>query len=152
MAVPGHMIGWQGVVHGGILSTLLDEVMSWGAIFLTRRFILTKTMTVNYHKPVFAGDKLRVESSIENRNSERECVMNGRIINSNILGNLLSHDNPFSAKIGDLKAFWSDLKDFERLFFCDEIKCNTPVSFKNYDTVKKEIRCSCGKLVYDWKT
>jgi len=82
MTVPGHMIGWQGVVHGGILSTLLDEVMSWGSIFLTRRFILTKTMTVNYHKPVFAGDKLRVESSIENRNSERECVMNGRIINS----------------------------------------------------------------------
>ena len=82
LAVAGHMIGWQGVVHGGILSTLLDEVMSWGAIFLTRRFILTKTMTVIYHKPVFAGDNLRVETNIESRNSERECVMTGRIFNS----------------------------------------------------------------------
>ncbi len=82
IAVPGHMIGWQGVVHGGILSTLLDEVMSWGAIFLTRRFILTKTMTVNYHKPVMAGDNLRVESSIESRPGERECVMSGRVFNS----------------------------------------------------------------------
>lgn len=82
IAVPGHLIGWQGVVHGGILSTMLDEVMSWGAIFLTKRFILTKTMTVNYLKPVMAGDKLRVESSIENRVSERECIMSGRIFNS----------------------------------------------------------------------
>lgn len=82
ITVPGHLIGWQGVVHGGILSTMLDEVMSWGAIFLTRRFILTKTMTVNYHRPVMAGEKLRVESCIENRVSERECIMTGKIFNS----------------------------------------------------------------------
>lgn len=82
IAVPGHLIGWQNVVHGGIISTLLDEVMSWGAIFLTRRFILTKTMTVNYHKPVMAGDRLKVEGSIENQGSERECTMSGRIFNS----------------------------------------------------------------------
>jgi len=94
--------------------------------------------------------KSKIDKSSTTLKAQNQII--GRIINSNILGNLLSHDNPFSAKIGDLKAFWSDLKDFERLFFCDEIKCNTPVSFKNYDTVKKEIRCSCGKLVYDWKT
>ena len=82
IAVPGRFIGWQNVVHGGILSTLLDEVMGWGAIFLTRRFILTRTMTVSYLKPVITNDKLRVESCIESQNGERECIMNGKIFNS----------------------------------------------------------------------
>lgn len=82
ITVSNQYIGWQNVIHGGIVSTLLDEAMGWGAIFLTRRFILTRTMTVNYLKPVLADDKLRVESSIESQNGERECTMSGRIFNS----------------------------------------------------------------------
>ena len=82
LAVSDHFVGWNGVVHGGILSTLCDEIMAWGAIFLTRSFILTKNMSVNYHRPVMAGDNLRVESDVEQRTSERECIMNGRIFNS----------------------------------------------------------------------
>lgn len=75
-----------------------------------------------------------------------------RIINSNILGNLLSHDNPFSSKSGDLKAFWSDINEMEKLFYCQEDGCKKPViSIKNYDTVVKKIRCGCDKIKYDWK-
>ncbi|MCK9400941.1 MAG: AAA family ATPase [Bacteroidales bacterium] len=75
-----------------------------------------------------------------------------RIINSNILGNLLSHDNPFSPKLGDLKAFWADLGEFEKLFYCQESTCKKPmVSMRNYDTVAKKIRCGCDKTKYDWK-
>lgn len=73
------------------------------------------------------------------------------IINSNILGNLLSHDNPFSPKLGDLKAFWVDFNEMEKLFYCQETKCNKAVSIKHYDTVKKRIRCGCDKTSYDWK-
>lgn len=74
-----------------------------------------------------------------------------RIICSNILGNLLSHDNPFSAKLGDLKAFWADLNEMEKLFYCQETTCKKPVLVKHYDTVKKRIRCGCDKTNYDWK-
>ena len=80
--VPDYMAGWNGVVHGGILSSMLDEVMGWGAIFLTEKFILTKTMTINYHKPTFVHERLRAESEIETRTDEREVIMKGRIINS----------------------------------------------------------------------
>ena len=82
MDVPDYMAGWNGVVHGGILSTMLDEVMAWGAIFLTERFILTKTMTVNYHKPTLMHERLRIETEIGERTGEREVIMKGRIINS----------------------------------------------------------------------
>jgi hypothetical protein len=75
-----------------------------------------------------------------------------RVINSNILGNLLSHDNPFSPKLGDLKAFWADHNQMEKLFYCQDPTCRKPmVSLKNYDTVAKKIRCGCDKTKYDWK-
>ncbi|KAA9038733.1 hypothetical protein FW778_14410 [Ginsengibacter hankyongi] len=74
-----------------------------------------------------------------------------RIINSNILGNLLSHDNSISPKLGDIKAFWIDLNAMEALFYCQLTACKKPVSVKNYDTVKKRIRCGCDKTNYDWK-
>jgi hypothetical protein len=74
-----------------------------------------------------------------------------RISSSNILGNLLSHDNPFSPKLGDLKAFWNDLKELEKLFYCQEPTCKKPVLAKNYDITKKEIKCTCGSIKYNWK-
>lgn len=75
-----------------------------------------------------------------------------RVANSSLLGNLLSHDNPFNPKLGDLKAFWTDIKELEIIFYCQEPTCKRPkVSMKNYDNVAKKIRCGCNKTKYDWK-
>ncbi|MCC4227118.1 AAA family ATPase [Zunongwangia profunda] len=75
-----------------------------------------------------------------------------RVANSAIFGNLLSHDNPFNPKIGDLKAFWADILELENIFICDKEGCKRPkVSLKNYDNVLNNIRCGCGKTTYDWK-
>lgn len=75
-----------------------------------------------------------------------------RVVNSSILGNLLSHDNPFNPKLGDLKAFWADIKELETIFYCQETNCKRPkVSIKNYDNVLKKIRCGCDKTKYEWK-
>jgi len=75
-----------------------------------------------------------------------------RTSNSNIIGNLLSHDNKFYSKIADLKAFWQDVIDLENLFICNDKDCKSRfVSFKNFDSVSKKIRCGCGKKDYDWK-
>jgi len=94
-----------------------------------------------------------LKSKIDKSSSELKTQMPiiERIIASNILGNLLSHDNPFSPKIGDLKAFWLDLVEMEKLFYCQEPSCKKPVIVKHYDTVTKRIRCGCGKTNYDWK-
>lgn len=75
-----------------------------------------------------------------------------RVTNSSLLGNLLSHDNPFNPKLGDLKAFWADIKEFEQIFTCQQTDCKRPkVSIKNYDNVAKKIRCGCDTTKYDWK-
>lgn len=75
-----------------------------------------------------------------------------RIESSSILGNILSHDNPFNPKIGDLKAFWADILELEKVFICEHSDCKrTMVSLRNYDTVAKKIRCGCDHTKYDWK-
>ena len=32
VTVPKHLCGWNNLIHGGVLSTILDEIMSWAAI------------------------------------------------------------------------------------------------------------------------
>ena len=94
-----------------------------------------------------------LKSSINRKSTEltAHLVEIDRVANSAILGNLLSHDNQFEPKIGDLKAFWADIEILEKLFYCEEKGCKRPISLKYYDTVTSRVRCKCGKLNYDWR-
>jgi len=82
VVVPPHLCGWDTMAHGGVISTILDEIMSWSAIYLTRRLILTKTMTVDFIRPVLIEQELRVVGTVLERTGEREAVMEGKIFNS----------------------------------------------------------------------
>lgn len=95
-----------------------------------------------------------LRSKINKSSSELKAkmIVIDNVANSNILGNLLSHNNSFNPSIGDIKAFWKDILELESIFYCQEITCKKPtVSIKNYDTVGKKIRCGCDKTKYDWK-
>ncbi len=82
VTVPEHLCGWDKLVHGGIISTILDEIMSWSAITMLQRIILTKSMTVDFIKPVFINNKLKAEGRLLKKESEREAVMEGLLYNS----------------------------------------------------------------------
>jgi len=43
--------------------------------------ILTKSMTVDFIKPVYVGAELKVEGNVFEKQSDRETVMQGRIYN-----------------------------------------------------------------------
>ena len=49
--------GYKDIYHGGIISTLLDEVMI-KAILAQEKFVVTVEMTVRFHQPTRVGDKL----------------------------------------------------------------------------------------------
>lgn len=59
-----HHEGWENVVHGGIISTLLDEVMSWTIMYFKRVFFVTRKMEVKYVKPVLVGTPLTVSGRL----------------------------------------------------------------------------------------
>ena len=81
VTVPPHLSGWSNLVHGGVLSTILDEIMSWTAIHLLKKFILTKSMTVDFLKPVFVGQQLEVQGNVADTGRKREAFMEGYIYN-----------------------------------------------------------------------
>ncbi len=55
--------GWEGVAHGGILCTILDEVMAW-AVIGRDTWGVTARMTVDFRRPVPIGRPLRAEGEI----------------------------------------------------------------------------------------
>ena len=56
--------GWENVAHGGIISTLLDEVMSWTIMYFKKNFLVTRKMEVKYIKPVLIGTPLVVKGEV----------------------------------------------------------------------------------------
>ena len=82
VTVPKHLCGWNNLIHGGILSTILDEIMSWAAIYLLKRITLTKSMAIEFLKPVYVEQKLRVEGKVLELIGKHEAVMEGCLSNS----------------------------------------------------------------------
>ena len=52
--------GWQDMAHGGIISTLLDEVMSWAIMYSKKTFVVTRKMDIKYVRNVLIGTPLTV--------------------------------------------------------------------------------------------
>ena len=44
--------GFRGVVHGGVLTALIDETMGWAPAYAKRRMAVTAEITVRFLKPV----------------------------------------------------------------------------------------------------
>ena len=75
-----------------------------------------------------------------------------RLLGSLFIANKDSHDSSVGLKIGDFKAFWSDVLELESLFYCDSVSCGDHcVSLKRYDLVGKQAMCRCGKKSQSWK-
>jgi len=71
--------GWENMAHGGIVSTLLDEVMSWSMIYFRRVFFVTRSMKIKYIKPVPLHKSLTVKAKMIEGESRRLCKAKGFI-------------------------------------------------------------------------
>ncbi len=55
--------GWSGVVHGGIISSILDEAMSYAALFAGVNTITAK-MQARFKRPVKTGEHLTITAHL----------------------------------------------------------------------------------------
>jgi uncharacterized protein (TIGR00369 family) len=60
---PSHFQGWANVIHGGILSTLLDEAITYVGIASFDGPAVTAQLEVRFKKPAITGDKLIVTAN-----------------------------------------------------------------------------------------
>ena len=58
-----HVEGWQGIAHGGLITTVLDEVMGW-ALSAQRIWAVTARLDVSFRKPVQIGVATRARAWI----------------------------------------------------------------------------------------
>lgn len=63
LSIPERFQGWQNVVHGGILATLLDEACIYACRSVTPNCV-TADLAVRYKKPVAVGDALTISAEV----------------------------------------------------------------------------------------
>lgn len=80
LSVPEHLRGWSTLVHGGVLTAILDEVMSWTAMNNFERLLLTRNISVSYRRPVPIETPILAVGYTKERRSERQAIMGGRIL------------------------------------------------------------------------
>ena len=69
------------MVHGGVLTTIMDEIMSWAVIYLLKRVPMTKSITVDFLKPVYVGRALQVQGTLLEKTGKHDVLMEGKIFN-----------------------------------------------------------------------
>ena len=115
---PEH-IGFKGVVHGGIIATLLDEIMVWACAVETKRFGYCAEMTVRYLKPLRPGEK--VIATGELAANRRDKIFEAKADLKNQAGELLA-----SATAKYLPVKTADLADMATDFVGDTRALKNP--------------------------
>lgn len=77
VTIPAHLGGWNAVAHGGVVSAILDETMSWAAMVLLKRLSFTQKMTVEFRHTVAVGATMETESRVLDVRDDREAVVEG---------------------------------------------------------------------------
>ncbi len=70
--------GYTRMTHGGIVSTMLDEAMSW-AVIDSGRLAVTARMSVDFRRPVPSGEELTIRASVT-RDRGRAVETAGEIV------------------------------------------------------------------------
>jgi acyl-coenzyme A thioesterase PaaI-like protein len=60
-----HHAGFERIVHGGIIATVLDEAMVWAATWRVKRFCLCAELTVRFRQGATPGQLLKVAAIVE---------------------------------------------------------------------------------------
>lgn len=70
LSLPKEYQGWADVIHGGLLSTLLDEMMAH-AVWRFAGPGLTLNMEVRFHAPLKPGEEIKVKGVLQTPNGSR---------------------------------------------------------------------------------
>jgi acyl-coenzyme A thioesterase PaaI-like protein len=75
-------IGFRGVVHGGILATVLDEIMVWACAVATRRFAVCVGLNLRFLGPARPGEEIVATGELvtnrKNRIFEAKAALAGQ--------------------------------------------------------------------------
>ena len=82
LVIPGHLRGWSSLVHGGVITTILDEMMGWTGIYFLNRFLLTKDIKVRFRLPVYIEEAVTVTGYIGDHHSDNQVTLIAELRNA----------------------------------------------------------------------
>ena len=98
--------GWEGIAHGGIVATILDEVMGW-ALAAADAWGYTAKLSIAYKRPVPLGARIRGEGRLVERR-KRLLTMTARLLDAETGDVLATADALYmaapAAQLAELKA------------------------------------------------
>ncbi len=106
--VPAHFQGYPGVVHGGVIASMLDEVT--GRTLMhgdPPRFMVTARLSIRYRKPVPVGQPLRLIGHA-GKDSGRVAEAKGEILGAD--GTLLAEADAVMVDIPESSLAAVDLE------------------------------------------
>jgi len=77
-SIPDYLCGLDGLVHGGILALLMDEVAQWTNIARLGLIGVTRSISVQYYRPMKTETEMIVESHIISR-EEKAAVQQSTV-------------------------------------------------------------------------
>ncbi|KAF0695488.1 Aste57867_13705 [Aphanomyces stellatus] len=72
------LCGHEGIVHGGCISTILDELFGWTMFWMTNQVGFTANLSVNFRKPL-PVDTFGIITSELDRRERRKVFMKARL-------------------------------------------------------------------------
>ena len=78
---PGHS-GFQQLVHGGIISAVLDEIMVWACAVATRQFGFCAEMTLRFQNPLRPGERATATAELVSNRRDRIFEAKAELRNS----------------------------------------------------------------------
>jgi uncharacterized protein (TIGR00369 family) len=101
--------GFDGIVHGGIIATLLDEISAWTLVVHISKLCVTQETKLRYYYPVATNKPITVEAKIINQTENNALT---RSFIKNMDGKILAES--------ESKWFIPDFKTLAKLTGKDE--------------------------------
>ena len=105
--------GWEGIAHGGIVSTILDEVMAWSLV-ASDNWGVTARLAVEFRKPVPIETRLRADGWVT-RARRRVVDTAARMVDLETGAELATATGVYVAADGDRKRALQERYGFRRL-------------------------------------
>jgi acyl-coenzyme A thioesterase PaaI-like protein len=98
---PEH-VGFKQIVHGGILATVLDEIMVWACVVQTRRFAFCAELNVRFVQPTVPAEEILVTAELTA--NRRDRIFEARADMKNGANDLLASATGKYIPIKDIQA------------------------------------------------
>lgn len=108
-------VGFRDTIHGGLIATILDELMVWACGVATGRFAYCAEMTVRYRKPVLPEIPVLAQAELVNDGRGRLLLARATLRDGNP-----DADTVFAESTGKYLPMTSDLTSFVGGDFIDD--------------------------------